>query len=52
MYADFKKFDVGDIVGISGEVFTTHKGEISVKVKTIKLLTKSLQPLPEKNITA
>ena len=48
VYADFKKFDVGDIVGISGEVFTTHKGEISVKVKTIKLLTKSLQPLPEK----
>lgn len=48
VYADFKKFDVGDIVGISGEVFTTHKGEISVKVKTIMLLTKSLQPLPEK----
>lgn len=47
-YAEVKKLDVGDIVGISGEVFTTHKGEISIKVKTIELLTKSLQPLPEK----
>jgi lysyl-tRNA synthetase class 2 len=47
-YEDFKKFDIGDIVGVKGEVFKTHKGEISVKVKEIKLLSKSLQPLPEK----
>ena len=43
----FKKLlDIGDIVGIKGEVFVTKVGEISVKVKEIKLLTKSLQPLP------
>ena len=47
-YSDVKKFDIGDIVGVTGEVFTTHMGEISVKVKEITLLTKSLQPLPEK----
>lgn len=47
-YEEFKKFDIGDIVGIEGEVFKTHKGEISVKVTTVKLLSKSLQPLPEK----
>ncbi len=47
-YNQFKKFDIGDIVGITGEVFKTHKGEISVKVKEIILLSKSLQPLPEK----
>lgn len=47
-YADFKKFDMGDIVGINGEVFKTHTGEISVKAHTIVLLTKSLQILPEK----
>ncbi len=47
-YAEVKKIDIGDIVGISGEVFTTHKGEISIKVQTLQLLTKSLQPLPEK----
>jgi len=47
-YEEFKKFDIGDIVGVKGEVFKTHKGEISIKVKEIMLLSKSLQPLPEK----
>ena len=47
-YEDFKKYDIGDIVGVKGEVFRTHKGEISIKVKEITLLAKSLQPLPEK----
>lgn len=48
VYADFKKFDIGDIVGLEGEVFKTHTGEISVKAFTIVLLSKSLQILPEK----
>ena len=47
-YDDFKKTDIGDIIGVKGEVFTTHKGEISVKVSDFVLLTKSLRPLPEK----
>lgn len=47
-YEDFKKYDIGDVAGIKGEVFKTHKGEISVKVQEITLLSKSLQPLPEK----
>ena len=47
-YLDFKKYDIGDIIGITGEVFITHMGEISVKVKEIELLSKSLLPLPEK----
>ena len=47
-YADFKKFDVGDIVGIEGEVFKTKTEEISVHVSAITLLSKSLQILPEK----
>lgn len=47
-YADFKKYDIGDIVGIEGEVFKTHTGEISVKTESIVLLSKSLQILPEK----
>ena len=47
-YADFKKFDVGDIVGIEGEVFKTKTGEISVHATSITLLSKSLQILPEK----
>ncbi|MGB4658316.1 MAG: lysine--tRNA ligase [Mobilitalea sp.] len=47
-YADFKKFDIGDIVGIEGEVFKTHTEEVSVKAHKIVLLTKSLQILPEK----
>ena len=47
-YADFKKFDVGDIVGVEGEVFTTKTGEISIHAQVVTLLTKSLQILPEK----
>ena len=47
-YDEFKKIDIGDIIGVKGEVFTTHKGEISVKVADFTLLTKSLRPLPEK----
>ena len=47
-YADFKKYDVGDIVGIEGYVFRTMMGEISVHVKELTLLSKSLMPLPEK----
>ncbi len=47
-YAQFKKYDIGDIVGVQGEVFRTNKGEISVKASTVTLLSKSLQPLPEK----
>lgn len=47
-YADFKKYDIGDIVGAEGEVFVTHKGEVSVAVSDIKLLSKSLLTLPEK----
>ena len=47
-YADFKRYDIGDIVGIEGAVFKTHTGEISVKAKKVILLSKSLQILPEK----
>jgi lysyl-tRNA synthetase class 2 len=47
-YAEFKKYDIGDIVGIEGEVFKTNSGEISIKAKNIVLLSKSLQILPEK----
>ena len=47
-YAAFKKMDIGDIVGIRGEVFRTNAGEISIKVVEITLLSKSLQVLPEK----
>lgn len=47
-YAKYKKLDIGDIVGVSGEVFTTQKGEISVRASEVKLLSKSLRPLPEK----
>ncbi len=47
-YTEFKKYDLGDIVGLEGEVFKTHSGEISIKVEKIVLLTKSLQILPEK----
>lgn len=47
-YAGFKKFDIGDIVGIKGEVFKTHAGEISVRATEITLLSKCLQVLPEK----
>ena len=47
-YADFKKWDIGDIIGVEGIVFRTHMGEISVKATKIVLLSKSLLPLPEK----
>ena len=47
-YADFKKYDVGDIVGLQGEVFRTQKGEMSIHASSILLLSKSLQILPEK----
>ena len=46
--AAFKKYDIGDIVGVEGEVFRTKRGEISIKAKTVTLLSKSLLPLPEK----
>ena len=47
-YNRFKKYDIGDIVGVEGTVFRTEKGEMSVRAKHITLLSKSLQPLPEK----
>jgi lysyl-tRNA synthetase class 2 len=47
-YEEFKKLDLGDIIGITGFVFKTHMGEISVHVETYELLSKSLRPLPEK----
>ena len=47
-YAEFKKLDIGDIIGVKGFVFTTRTGEISVHAKELTLLTKSLHPLPEK----
>ena len=47
-YNRFKKYDIGDIVGVEGEVFRTQRGEMSVRAKTITLLSKSLLPLPEK----
>ncbi len=47
-YADFKKYDVGDILGISGEVFRTKTGEMSIHAASVTLLSKSLQILPEK----
>ncbi len=47
-YRKFKRLDIGDIVGVKGEVFRTQKGEISVRTNEYVLLSKSLQPLPEK----
>jgi lysyl-tRNA synthetase class 2 len=49
-YSEFKKYDIGDIVGITGLTFVTHMGEKSIRVKSMVLLTKSLQPLPEKSM--
>ena len=46
--AAFKQYDLGDIVGIGGELFKTRTGELTVKVKQLRLLSKSLRPLPEK----
>lgn len=48
VYKGFKKMDIGDLIGIAGEVFRTQKGEISVKVTELTLLSKNLIPLPEK----
>ena len=48
VYRQFKKYDIGDIVGVEGEVFRTQRGEMSVRVKEITLLSKALLPLPEK----
>lgn len=47
-YADFKRWDLGDIVGVEGSLFRTRTGELSIKVRTARLLTKSLRPLPDK----
>ena len=47
-YARFKKLDIGDILGVEGEVFTTKTGEISIRAKVVTLLSKSLLPLPNK----
>ena len=47
-YADFKKFDIGDIIGVKGEVFVTKTGETSIRASEVALLSKSLQILPEK----
>lgn len=48
LYDSFKTWDIGDIVGATGVMFKTNKGELSVKLDSLKLLTKSLRPLPEK----
>jgi lysyl-tRNA synthetase class 2 len=47
-YEDFKHWDLGDIVGVEGHLFKTMKGELTVQAKSIRLLVKALQPLPEK----
>ena len=46
-FGEFKKWDIGDIIGVTGFAFRTRRGEISVHCKTVKLLAKSLLPLPE-----
>ena len=48
VYKEFKKYDIGDIVGVEGDVFRTQRGEMSVRARTITLPSKSLLPLPEK----
>ena len=48
-YDDFKTWDIGDIIGVEGELFKTNTGELSIKVTEAVLLTKSLKPLPEKH---
>jgi lysyl-tRNA synthetase class 2 len=48
VYAEFKKWDLGDIVGATGRLFKTHTGELSVDVEALRLLVKALRPLPEK----
>ncbi|MCR5664382.1 MAG: lysine--tRNA ligase [Oscillospiraceae bacterium] len=47
-YADFKKLDIGDIVGVKGYVFKTKTGEVTIRAESVTLLSKSLKPLPEK----
>ena len=47
-YEEFKHWDLGDIVGVSGELFITHTGELTVNAESLELLTKSLRPLPDK----
>ena len=47
-YQEYTTYDLGDIIGVEGEIFRTKKGEISLKAHKVVLLTKSLQPLPEK----
>ncbi|MBP6116597.1 MAG: lysine--tRNA ligase [Neisseriaceae bacterium] len=49
LHADFKHWDLGDIVAAKGELFKTNKGELSVRVSELRLLTKSLRPLPDKH---
>jgi lysyl-tRNA synthetase class 2 len=44
----YKLLDIGDLVGVKGSIFTTNKGEITIRVKEFKLLTKALRPLPDK----
>ncbi len=48
LYSDFKKWDIGDILGAEGRLFKTKTGELSIRVSSLRLLTKSLRPLPEK----
>ncbi len=48
VYADFKTWDLGDIIGANGVIFKTQTGELSIKVDELKLLSKSLRPLPDK----
>ncbi|QXP88864.1 lysine--tRNA ligase [Methylococcus capsulatus] len=48
VYEEFKSWDIGDVIGVEGTVFRTKTGELSVKASNIRLLTKSLRPLPEK----
>ena len=48
LYGEFKSWDIGDIIGVEGSLFKTKTGELSVRVEEIRLLTKSLRPLPEK----
>ena len=48
-YDEFRKWDIGDIIGATGALMKTNKGELSVQLKSIRLLTKSLRPLPEKH---
>jgi lysyl-tRNA synthetase class 2 len=48
VYADFKTWDIGDIVGGKGYIFKTKTGELSLHIEEVRLLTKSLRPLPDK----